>query len=105
MSTTTGWLGKLKKLLQRTDEKTISRVEVLYDAGFGNTLFIRGSGSPLSWEKGVSMKNVSSDLWAWETDDSLDNCRFKVLINDVQYEEGEDHLLTKGAVIRYSPKF
>jgi hypothetical protein len=107
MATTTGWLGKLKKILSRAEAPSsqVSRVEVEYDAGFGNQLYIRGEGGNLSWEKGTPMTNVDSTHWAWETKSSSQSCVFKILINDVQYEVGENHTLTSGGTLRYTPRF
>lgn len=105
MAVTTSWLGKLKKLLGKTRGTELSRVEIEYDAGFGNTLFIRGEGAMLKWDQGAPLKNEKTDLWVWETTSPFESCRFKILINDVQYEIGENHSLTYGGTIRYTPKF
>jgi hypothetical protein len=107
MATTTGWLGKLKKILRKTESTgyQVSRVEVEYDAGFGNQLYIRGEGGNLSWEKGIPMTNVDATHWAWETKSSFESCMFKILLNDVQYEVGENHSLTCGGTLRYTPRF
>jgi hypothetical protein len=83
----------------------ITRITVKYDIGFGNELFLRGHGSALSWDKGIRMKNVKHDEWIWETHRRFSNCEFKVLINDQQYECGENHALHCGHQIQYTPHF
>lgn len=82
-----------------------TRIVVKYDVGFSNALYLRGKGANLSWDKGVLLKNTRSDEWVWETDVPFTNCEFKVLINDEQYEIGDNHPLNCGATVQYTPKF
>lgn len=82
-----------------------TKIIIKYDAGFGNQLFIRGKGSSLSWDKGIPLKNIKTDEWSWETDSTFNNCEFKILINDIHFELGENHPLDCGSCIQYSPKF
>ena len=82
-----------------------TRVTVKYDVGFNNTLYLRGKGANLSWDKGIPLKNIKRDEWTWETDALFSTCEFKVLVNDKHYETGENHTLTCGASIQYTPKF
>ncbi len=82
-----------------------TRVTVKFDVGFGNILFIRGKGASLSWDKGVMLRNSKPDEWVWETNTPFSACEFKVLINDSEYEIGDNHPLTQGASIQYTPKF
>lgn len=82
-----------------------TKVKVKYNAGFGNNLFIRGEGAGLSWEKGVPMKNVATDRWEWETNHPFDKCLFKILINDVRYEKGENHQVFLAKTIEIAPRF
>jgi hypothetical protein len=83
----------------------ITRVTVKYDVGFSNALYLRGKGANLNWDRGVMLKNVKSNEWLWETDVPFSSCEFKVLINDRQYEVGENHPLTCGTSIQYTPRF
>lgn len=82
-----------------------TRITINYDAGFPNGLYLRGHGANLSWDKGILLKNVKADEWIWETNVPFTSCEFKVLINDSQYEIGQNHTLTCGASIRYTPNF
>lgn len=82
-----------------------TRVTVKFDVGFGNSLSIRGNTANLNWNKGIALKNVKADEWTWETDASFNMGEFKVLINDKNYELGENHTLKCGATIQYTPKF
>jgi hypothetical protein len=84
---------------------TRTHVVVNYDVGYNNTVAIRGKGPGLSWDKGITLKNTKHDEWIWETDSQFNTCEFKVLINDTHYEIGENHPISCGACIKYTPKF
>ncbi|QLH35358.1 MAG: hypothetical protein HWD61_03700 [Parachlamydiaceae bacterium] len=53
----------------------------------------------------IDAKNVKADEWVWETNLSFNKCEFKVLINDRQYELGENHKLQCGTSFEYTPHF
>lgn len=82
-----------------------TQIIVKYDVGFSNHLFIRGKGASLNWDKGTPLKNRKADEWIWETDGHFTQCEFKVLINDQNYETGENHVLTAGSSVVYTPRF
>lgn len=82
-----------------------TRITIKYDVGFSNSLYLRGKGANLSWDRGVPLKNVKNDEWVWETDAPFNTCEFKVLINDQRFEEGENHPLNPGGNISYTPRF
>ncbi len=84
---------------------TITRIVVHYDVGFGNSLYLRGQGANLHWDKGVQLKNTSPSEWVWETNLSFTLAEFKVLVNDKVYELGPNHTLKCGAVAQYTPRF
>jgi hypothetical protein len=86
-------------------KKSGARIVVRYDVGYDNYLYIRGNGPGLSWERGVKLKNVGPDEWVWETDLPTNNCEFKILINDKQYETGDNHKLHNGVAFQYTPRF
>lgn len=88
-----------------TKKGSKTRIIVKYDVGFSNLLAIRGKGASLSWEKGCLLKNIKNDEWLWETEALFTTCEFKILINDKQYETGENHLLRYGTTVQYTPRF
>jgi hypothetical protein len=88
---------------EKKGKKTV--IKVNYDVGFPNVLYMRGNGGNLNWERGVPLTNVKADEWVWETDLDFTEGEFKVLINDIQFESGENHPLKSGANISYSPQF
>lgn len=81
------------------------RIVIKYDVGFGNTLYIRGHGANLSWDRGIPLKNVKGDEWVWETNATFTKCEFKIILNDTCYESGPNHLLTYGSDVNYTPHF
>lgn len=83
----------------------LTRVVIHCDVGFNNSIFLRGNGANLSWDKGIMLLNTRSDEWVWQTDQSFNSCEFKVLINDSQYELGDNHILTKENCLEYTPRF
>lgn len=82
-----------------------TRVTVKYDVGFSNNVFIRGKGANLNWDKGTPLKNLKADEWVWETDGNFSQCEFKVLINDRDFEAGENHTVAAGSSVVYTPRF
>lgn len=85
--------------------KILGKVIVKFDVGFGNVLFIRGKGGGLSWDQGIPLRIKGTNEWIWDPKQSFNECEFKVLINDQTYEAGENHRLTCGATIQYTPSF
>ncbi len=103
LKTTVALATPAPKAAARKGPKT--RITIKYDVGFHNTLHIRGKGADLCWSKGIALKNIKRDEWVWETEAAFSTCEFKVLINDKNYELGENHTLACGANIQYTPNF
>jgi hypothetical protein len=89
----------------RAQKPALSSIKVLIDVGFGNKLFLRGSGANLSWDVGIPLKNIGPNEWIWETRLSFSDCQFKLSINDCHYEEGPNRQLHHGDEIIYTPTF
>lgn len=94
----------------QTNEKNkakskLARVVIHYDVGFNNNIFIRGNGANLRWDKGIMLLNTRPDEWVWEPEQSFNSCEFKVLINDTQYEQGDNHILNNENCLEYTPIF
>ena len=75
------------------------------DVGFGNQLYIRGTGADLSWEKGLPLENVSAYEWAFATTEATSDVTFKFLINDELWAEGDNVTAAEGATSISSPVF
>ncbi|MGE0670457.1 MAG: hypothetical protein AB7H48_00490 [Parachlamydiales bacterium] len=98
--------AKLKKSpVKKAVPNEPARIVVKYDVGFNNTLSIRGNGAGLSWDRGAPLKNIGPDEWVWETSAPFTDCEFKVLINDQNYECGENHHLGPSSKFQYTPSF
>jgi len=75
------------------------------DVGFGNMLFLRGTGPGLSWEKGVEMTNSSADEWTWSTTKASADFVAKVLVNDVMWSSDADATIAAGKKTVLVPSF
>jgi len=99
-STTQKASGGQKKTATTGETRVIAKVDV----GFGNSLFIRGDGAELSWEKGILMENIGSDEWLWSTKITGDLV-VKFLINDEIWCQGDDLTLASGTTSASTPAF
>lgn len=75
------------------------------DVGFGNTLYLRGEGPGLSWEKGVPLDCVADDKWSISLSETSKPIVFKFLINDVTWCEGDDFVAQPGSTLTVTPVF
>lgn len=75
------------------------------DVGFGNSLYVRGSGAGLSWSKGVALDNVSPYEWSLKSTKAKGEVTFKFLINDEIWAEGENLTVAAGSTSISSPAF
>ncbi len=82
-----------------------TKVVVRFDVGLNNSVYLRGDGPSLSWDKGTLLKNQGNDTWVWETTKSFRTGEFKVLINDLFFEAGDNRQVKPGEIIEYTPDF
>jgi hypothetical protein len=73
--------------------------------GFGNHLYVRGEGPGLSWEHGVAMDCVGSDMWSITLKGATAPILFKVLVNDLTWSAGNDYVVEPGQSVTVSPAF
>lgn len=89
-----------------TVTKKRTKIVVKCNCGFTNNLYLRGEGiKGLSWEKGTLMQCTKADEWVWETDKPFTHAEIKVLVNDKEYELGENHDIMCGKSVNIAPKF
>ena len=92
---------------KRSAKKTASapaQVIVRHDAGWGNSLHLRGEGAGLSWETGQPLACTGPTEWVWNT--AIDSpILFKVLLNDAAWAAGENLVLMPGETITVTPAF
>ena len=88
-----------------TPKKAASQTSIIarVDVGFGNTLYVRGEGAGLSWEKGAALKNITPYEWAFASSKGTGTVTFKLLINDILWAEGEDLTVAAGGKSVSSP--
>ena len=110
-------MGALKNIFKKADqvirkshrpENSAKKTKIIVtcNCGFPNGLYLRGEGiEGLSWDKGTLMTCTKDDEWVWETDADFDKGQIKVLINDKQYELGDNHEIECGTSITFAPKF
>ncbi len=84
--------------------QTIIRAKV--NVGWGNQLFIRGEGADLSWNQGQAMQNVNDNEWEWTTNNANSSTlTFKFLINDQQWNNGDNYSTAAGLETTIEPNF
>ena len=79
-------------------------IEATIDVGFGNTLYLRGEGRGLSWTKGVPLTCLDSSTWKW-SGEAADKLKFKLLLNDAIWCQGEDLVAAPGQKVQVTPAF
>jgi hypothetical protein len=60
-----------------------TRITVQYPAALEQKLFIRGSGPGMSWDRGVELRHVGSDIWVFETQANA-SLEYKIVLNNTQ---------------------
>lgn len=96
---------KHPKVPKHTARKSPTIACIKCDIGFGNTLFIRGEGTSLNWDKGQPL-TFDEQEQGWCFHSTLEGpIEFKVLINDLQWSEGENFTLFPGGKHIFEPKF
>jgi hypothetical protein len=79
-------------------------IEAKIDVGFGNSLYLRGEGLGLSWNQGIPLTNVDGNTWKW-SGETKEQLKFKLLLNDQVWSQGEDLVATPGQRVEISPAF
>ncbi len=85
--------------------KAITTIAARIDVGFGNALFLRGSGPGLDWEKGLPMQCLDGDLWTADVPSDDKPILFKFLVNDEVWSTGPDYVVDPGAQLEVKPSF
>lgn len=81
-------------------------IQIQYNCGWGNTLYLRGDTLPLTWERGIRCDSVGPNLWQCVLERPTSGCiEFKSLVNDTVWEVGENHRVTVHENIEITPQF
>ena len=92
--------------VKKTAAKPIhTTISARIDVGFGNSLYLRGDGPGLSWDRGVLMECTGDDCWTYSVGESIRPVVFKFLINDMTWSNGEDYTAKPGSTAVCTPQF
>jgi len=94
-----------KKKIGATAEPPVTFISAKFDVGFGQHLYLRGAGPGLSWQQGLAMDCVSPDLWTIAIKNAAEPVIFKLLVNDVAWNQGHDFVTAPGQSITVVPAF
>jgi hypothetical protein len=83
----------------------VTTISARINVGFGNSLYLRGEGAGLSWQRGVQMTCVSANEWLITLPESARPVVFKFLINDVTWSTGQDYSAIPGTSTSLAPTF
>jgi hypothetical protein len=75
------------------------------DIGFGNTLFIRGSGAGLSWEEGKALGWAPGGAWTLVLPAVDAPFAFKFLVNDQSWSADPNYEAAPGDTVTVTPVF
>ena len=95
--------GQADEAVLPTEQTTI--IQAKTDVGFGNSLFFRGQGDGLSWDKGLPLTCIDGSAWVWSTRQAKGKLVFKLLLNDQVWAKGEDVVVEAGRKIEIVPVF
>ncbi|MFA6135572.1 MAG: hypothetical protein WC869_16300 [Phycisphaerae bacterium] len=88
-----------------TTEPPATFITAKIDIGFGNHLYLRGTGPGLSWDHGLAMDCVGAGLWTSTVRNATSPVIFKVLVNDLSWSEGNDFIVEPGQSVTVIPTF
>lgn len=97
----------VKKATKKTVKKALPKTRIVanVDVGFGNTLYLRGSASGLSWSSGIPMDCAEGTSWTIDIEGVSTAFEFKVLINDEYWSAGYNEVAEPGVETVISPAF
>jgi hypothetical protein len=94
-----------KKKSAARSEPPATFISAQIDIGFGNHLTVRGEGPGLSWDDGLVMDNVGTNLWTVALANATKPVTFKVLVNDLSWSTGADFVVAPGKSVTIFPEF
>jgi predicted alpha/beta superfamily hydrolase len=80
-------------------------IRVHYDTGFGKSIAIRGSKSPLSWTVGRAATWTTGNVWVASWPDTAGDVEVKPLINDATWSVGANYRVRAGTTVDIYPYF
>jgi hypothetical protein len=95
----------VKKASPARAEPPATFISVKVDIGFGNALYLRGEGPGLSWDRGLAMDCIGADMWATTIKGATAPVTFKILVNDLSWNAGNDYVVEPGQSVTVAPTF
>ena len=89
----------------KPDTMVATTIVAQIDIGFGNILYVRGSGGGLSWDQGLPMENATADQWKITLGKTTKPVTYKFLVNDLTWSAGEDYVIEPGTTVTLVPSF
>lgn len=86
-------------------QRLVTTITALIDVGYGNALFLRGEGPGLSWDQGVPLTCVEGGKWSVSLPESSHPVVCKFLLNDQEYNLGDNYTVAPGTSITITPVF
>ncbi len=94
-----------KKGAPATQQGPVTAIYARINIGWGNRLYLRGSGAGLSWDVGIPMECSKDDEWYWKSTKVDGPVVFKFLKNDEKWALGEDLIIERGKTSISNPEF
>ncbi|MBX3719281.1 MAG: hypothetical protein KF898_06495 [Parachlamydiales bacterium] len=79
-------------------------ITIQYPARFGEHLYIRGEGSGFTWGQKVPLISVDANTWQLRQP-MQGEFKFKILLNNEEWETGNDHPANGGDAVSATPVF
>lgn len=99
------FMRSLKSKVLALPEAFFPTVQVHCRVSFGQNLYIRGNGGGLGWEKGKPLVQVGDDRWTYRFTQSFEKLRYKIILDDKQWEEGSNRESFQGTEAAVKPVF
>ncbi len=84
----------------------LTEIKVHCKVPAGHVLYIRGSGAGLSWTHGIPLKKTddgTDDTYVYSVRGARGNLEYKILLDDTQWESGENHRIEQGKAQEFTP--
>ncbi len=94
-----------KKKTAAAAEAPLTTINARIRVAFGDHLYARGEGGELSWNHGVALDCIADDLWTLSIKGVTAPVTFKLLVNDLNWSQGNDYTVEPGQSVTVTPSF
>jgi len=88
-----------------TDAPAETTLRFRVDVGYGHAVYVRGSGYPLSWNRGEPATWEEDEVWTLRLAGVTGTLEVKALADDTTWEQGDNHQVEPGGTLEASPLF